>query len=347
VGVGAWDKLVARYAYTQFADEADEQAGLAAIVREAIDRNLLFLSDADARSAGAAHPLANLWDNGADPIAELDRIMAVRRSALESFSDKNIPEGDPLALLENVLVPLYLGHRYQLDATAKSIGGSVYSYAMRGDGQVPITPVPAERQRAALNAMLRTIETAELTLDESILSLIPPLPHGYDDDRERFARNTGRLFDPLAAARVAAEMTVGNLLQRARAARLIINQGMNQTALSLEEVIDRLLGATWLVGPPSGDYEKAVARTVESVVLNKLIDLAGQREASTDVRAAASASLERLAELIADRVEPGDAPERAHHRLALDEITRFLDRPHRPAEDPRSLSPPPGSPIGD
>ena len=40
------------------------------VLRDGEARGLTFISDADARPIGSAHPDVNLWDNGADAVAE-------------------------------------------------------------------------------------------------------------------------------------------------------------------------------------------------------------------------------------------------------------------------------------
>jgi hypothetical protein len=39
-----------------------------------------------------------------------------------------------MATLEDVLVPLYMGHRYQVEAVAKLVGGEDYTFSLRGKG---------------------------------------------------------------------------------------------------------------------------------------------------------------------------------------------------------------------
>jgi hypothetical protein len=161
-GVGAWDRHAIRYAYAQFAPGADEAAELERIVRAGLDEGLIFLSDGDARPPGAANPLANLWDNGADPVAEVARVMEVRRIALARFGAASLAPGRPFADLGEVLAPLYFYHRYQLTAAAKTLGGLNYRHSLRGDGQPTSSPVPAEDQRAALAAILTALEPSAL-----------------------------------------------------------------------------------------------------------------------------------------------------------------------------------------
>ena len=139
---------------------------------------MLYVTDEDARPANSAHPLASLWDSGSDPIATLGHEMEVRRIGLSTFGIRNIPVGTPLSELERQLLPLYLHHRYQLQAAVKSLGGVYLTYAVRtaaGPNPSKVAEVVSpERQRAALDAVLRTLSIDELRIPERILDLIPP-----------------------------------------------------------------------------------------------------------------------------------------------------------------------------
>ncbi len=168
--------------------KADE---LENMVRDGLDRGLFILSDADARPAGAAHPLANLWDNGSDPVEALVETLAVRRIALDRFGESAVPEGTPLAELEEVLVPLYLHHRFQLQAAVKVIGGLEYSYALRGDGQDAFAFIDPERQMRALEVVLSILDPATLDLPESVLEQIPPRPARIREDSRALSGTDG------------------------------------------------------------------------------------------------------------------------------------------------------------
>ncbi|HRJ16314.1 MAG TPA: zinc-dependent metalloprotease, partial [Saprospiraceae bacterium] len=163
-GIGAWDKRAVIYGYQHFPAGTDETKALQDILRETEKMNLPYLTDQDARPQGSAHPQAHLWDNGASAAAELRRLLEVRKTALGRFGELNIPTGTPMADLERVLVPLYLAHRYQVEAAAKVVGGVQYSYAMRGDGQTPALPVDDKLQRDALAALLLTLDPKNLVL---------------------------------------------------------------------------------------------------------------------------------------------------------------------------------------
>ena len=69
--------------------------------------------------------------------------MQMRAKALAGFSAQKIRFGVPMSTLEEVLAPVYLFHRYQVEAAAKIVGGLNYTYAVRGDGQPIAEIVPA------------------------------------------------------------------------------------------------------------------------------------------------------------------------------------------------------------
>jgi len=338
IGVGAWDRHAIRWAYSEFAPGTDETVVLDEIAREGIDAGLLFLTDRDARPAGAAHPSANLWDNGADSVAALEQTLAVRRHALDRFGESNVAAGQPLALLEEVLATVYLHHRYQLDATVKLIGGADYRYALAGDGQPLIRPVPPQRQTDALRAVLSVLEPGTLDIPESVLARVLPRPFGYGDNRELFENATAPLFDALAAAAVAADQAVAALLQPQRCARVIDQQRRDPAMPGLEKVLDALLDAGFSA-PATGRHGE-IQRTVQRVIVDRTIALLGDPGATSGVKAAVRAAIERLAARIGS---DGDA----HERYLAAWLRRALDRPF-PAHAPSAQTPtaPPGSPIG-
>jgi hypothetical protein len=180
VGIGEWDIVTVAYGYQDFPAGTDESAALLSILDDAWDRDILYLSNQDI----SAHPRVDQWSNGTDAAAELNRMMEVRSIALSRFGETAIKRDMPLATMEEVLVPLYMHHRYQVTAAASALGGIYYIYAMRGDGRVPVRPVPANEQEAALDALLATLDPAVLVLPPSVLENLPPRPSGYGRSRE-------------------------------------------------------------------------------------------------------------------------------------------------------------------
>ena len=338
VGIGEWDEVAIAYGYQDYPAGTDAGSALQSLLDDAWDEDLRYLTNQDT----AVHPRVHQWANGTDPARELERMLQVRRVALDRFGESAIPAGRPLATLEEALVPLYLHHRYQVDAAASALGGADYVYAMRGDGRVPVTPVPGDRQRAALTALLRTLEPAELTLPEGVLQRIPPRPPGHGLHRELFPRRTGPVFDALTPAVVAADLTVSRILIPSRAARLVEQALLDESLPDLEEVLEALTDGAFDT-PAESAYERAVRRAVQRVVVERLMALA-ERAPMAEVRAHAVDALERIR-----AVDSRRAVERAYDRLLRRDIERFLERPGDPVPGPADSAPPapPGSPIGD
>jgi len=230
VGIGEWDKRVVLYGYQDFPDDADVEAGRDQIMADTIDSGIVYVNDGDSRPIGSAHPLGNLWDNGADSIAELENLLQVRAYAMGRMSERNIRPGRPMATLEEVLVPIYLIHRFQLIAVGKLVGGEEFNYALRGDGQGISTLVSADRQREAIAALLNTISPAVLRVPDNVLRLIPPRPPGHPKSRETFPSSTGKIFEQFGAAQSAAALTLEVMLEPSRAARLIASNARQDDA---------------------------------------------------------------------------------------------------------------------
>ena len=339
VGIGEWDQVAIAYGYQDYPAGTDATPALQSLLDEAWEEDVRYLTNQDA----AAHPRVHQWANGTDPARELERMLRVRRVALDRFGESAIPAGRPLATLEEALVPLYLHHRYQIDAAASALGGVDYVYAMRGDGRVPVTPVPVDRQRAALAALLRTLEPAELTLPRSVLQRIPPRPPGHGLHRELFPRRTGPVFDALTPAIVAADLTVSQILTPTRAARLVGQAILDETLPDLGEVIGTLIDAVFDAAAGT-TYEFAVRRAVQRVVVERLMGLA-DRAPMVEVRAHARSALEA----VVGRARLELRAEAVYGRVLAGDIERFLARPGRAVPIPVGPAPvaPPGSPIGD
>ncbi len=344
VGMGAWDLRAVLYAYQDFPDDVDADAERAKIIAETIASGLRFVSDEDSRSVGTAHPDGNLWDNGADALEELEHLMRVRAYALGRFSERNIRLGRPLATIEEALVPIYLLHRYQLQAVGKLVGGERFRYALRGDGQRATQPVDGARQRAAIDAMLATIDPAALRVPDKLLDMIPPRPPGHSLSRETFPRSTGATFDPLGPARSAVSLTLDVLLDPRRAARMIVAHARRPDLPGFDEAVSALMAATWYATRSNG-VDAEIQRATEQQVLTRLMLLANDEGADAQARAIALDAVDGLDSWLGARAAGGDDPGwRAHYKFARLRIDRMRQDP-KSLEDLEPIAVPPGSPI--
>lgn len=344
-GIGEWDKRTILYGYQDFPDGTNEAEALKNILQENIKMGLLYLSDQDARPAGSASPNAHLWDNGKSAIDELRRLSKVRATALQNFGEKNIPEGMPMAYLENVLVPLYLAHRYQVEAVSKVLGGVNYTYAVRGDGQPANEMVSDEAQREALEALLETLNPSFLVIPEKVIELIPPQPIGYGRDRELFKIHTGLTFDPLGAAESSANNTLSFLLNPERLARVVEQHARDPRRLSLYELMDEVLSAV-RVDTKKPAIEQELARITEKLAVQHILQLAGDDGVMRQVSAVAWLKineLEKRLEQLANYTQ--DPSQLAHYTYLREQIAQFK---RRPADYKMPAAPglPDGSPIG-
>ena len=335
VGIAEWDKVAIRYGYSEFAKDLDEKTELNNILMDGIEKGIVFLSDQDARPHGSAHPKAHLWDNGIDAADELLRILKIRKKALSDFSENNISVGDPMAKLEEVLVPVYFLHRYQTEAAVKVIGGLEYNYAIRGDGNYTTKLVEPKVQMKALEAVLETINPKQLALDESIIQLIPPKPLGYWRGRENVKTHTGLTFDPLAAAETSAKITIELLLNPQRCARLVELNVRENAQPSLDKILEHINSHIQNSAVDS-DLEKEIQFIIGNLFVDELIHLSKNEYASSLVRATTRG-------FILDKINLSNEDYKDKYLKA--KVEKFLKEPIV-IQPSKSLMPPDGSPIG-
>ncbi len=348
VGVGAWDVLAATWLYAEFPDGANEDQELDTILRDGYGRGLRFVGDREARSVGTAHPYASVWDNGGDAVDALVETMAVRKIALDRFSSRSIRNGQPIAQLRQVIVPIYLYHRYQTAAAAKLIGGFEFSYKLSGDVLSVGIPVDDVEQRRALAALVETLDPAALALPDALVNQLTPPLGGFGalaGGGETFAGRTEPVFDVTAAADSAATITLNALLHPARAARLVEFRRRNQTALGFEEMLT-VIETKVFADPPEVSHRE-IARTLRNRFVSSLIELSLNEDAAPTVRAHVDAKLRALT----NRLSPGffgARPDYRNHNAWLS--SRINAHLNRPAGASPSANPapeiPPGSPIG-
>jgi hypothetical protein len=344
-GIGEWDKVAIAYGYQDFPARTDEHAALDRILSDAFARGLRYLTDQDARPASASSSFAHLWDNGTNVIDGLNNTMKVRAAALNRFGENNIREGAPMATLEDVLVPLYMYHRYQIEATAKLIGGEDYTFSLRGKGDRNPQITPPDEQKRALYAVLETLKPENLALPESLLKLIPPRPPGYARTREDFRIRTYPTFDALAPAEAYANHVSDFLLNQERAARLVEFHARDPQYPSFDEVLDKIIAVTFKARMETG-YNAEIQRVVNMVILNDLMALASGERASNQVRAIAEFRLELLKTwLLGQRDLTRDENQIAFLNYAANQIKRFQDDPKK-MNVTKPNDPPDGQPIG-
>jgi hypothetical protein len=343
VGPGAFDVFAIRYGYGIFPPES-EQDSLRAIVGDGLKRGLLFLSDADARPDFSSDPRTNLWDDASSATEFLRREMDVRRVAMSRFNERNIRVGEPIALLQERFAPVYFMHRFALNSLTKTIGGMEYANAVRGDGVQATHPIDASAQRTALSALVAALEPSELAIPDTVLTLLGPRPFSYQTDIELFSTRTRPAFDELGAARTLAQMIVDGILQRERTARVVEFATRMGDPLTLGQIIDALT-AGWTSAPLSSRKLEALRRVSQRAVVDRLLQLAADKEAAPEVRGIVELKLTELRSRSKALAASGNEDRRAHWGSISADLNRWLERQELPSPTP-ALKPPPGDPFG-
>jgi hypothetical protein len=341
VGVGKWDMATVKWLYGEPPPGRDAQAWADAEAKRIVDSGLRYVEDRDARSDDTAQPWASLWDDGPDATAELNRLMVVRRAAIDHFGLSALAPGEPMANLRRRFVPVWLLHRYQMVAAVKSIGGVYTQYAVNGGGHEASDPVPPKAQRAALDAVLATLAPDQLRVPQRLVPLLSAPRNGSRNRQyniELFSDSAGTPFDPLVAADAAAELTLDALLAPTRLARVEAQHAGDANALGVDELLDRLLAATL------PDHTDALERRIAHRTLMTMAATAHDPRTTPGVAATLDQRLHDVALALAHR--NGDAADRAWgaslSRLLLD--PQQLDK--ELARHARSTGIPPGAPIG-
>ena len=345
IGLGAWDQFAIDWLYGDPAG-ADPNVAAAAKAAEADRLGMRFVSDENARSASASQPWGSLWDDGADPIAELGRMMDVRAAAIARFGPSALAPGEPAAALRRKFVPIWLLHRYQIEAAAKWLGGVFSTYAIAGGAGVTSATVDGVAQHRALDALMTTLAPETLDVPDA---LIEQLSAGWSGESDRqtdieVMRTAGSaVFDPLVAAAVAAQITLDALLAPERLARLADQHRRDARVPGPALVAGRLLT---LAGERSPDARlAAVRRAVGTRIVLTLAKAAAAPASGTDASSAIAQALAdwaraQSARNFADPADRGWALATARllaDREALAEVLR---------DEKSDVTIPPGMPIG-
>jgi hypothetical protein len=340
VGIGEWDKMAVAYGYQHFPSGTNEDDALNSIIDKGLNDGLRYITDRDARAEGGSHPYAHLWDNGNNATTELDRLLALRKAAMARFGENSIPIGRAITTLEEVLVPLYNMHRYQIEAVSKLVGGLEYSYAVRGDSQAPTKAVSNQDQMNALRALMKSIDPAVLEIPTHIVDLIAPRAPGAEPNRELFAKRTGITFDAYSPAEALSDFTLGLIFNPERANR-IVQQATRGMSPTLNDLLNETIQFTFKSQRKSGAQLHIQLQT-EQILLAHLINLTLDQRSAPLTRAISRSILSDLNTYITGQLKTASDPiVKAHLQFAAD---RIANPTTLPATTARSL--PPGAPIG-
>jgi hypothetical protein len=260
-------------------------------------------------------------------------------------------------------VPIYLFHRYEVDAASKLVGGTYFTYAVKDDGLAAPARVPGSEQRRALRALLATLDPETLDLPEPLLGLLSAGQFSTPDkqvDIEVFgAPNSTPFdlqagdtavrtppFDLLMAASAAADITLGDLLNVARLNRVAQQGALDPEQLGLPELLAETLKAVFAAAPKKeGAHLAALRRCIEGRLLARLGHALEDESLSVEAAADAHAALAELGDRL-QKFKDRDAEEAATVRYYADIITHDKLKDFAKTMITDHAVPPAGMPIG-
>jgi hypothetical protein len=243
----------------------------------------------------------------------------------------------------------YLHHRWAIEAGIGYIGGMYHNIVVKGETLPPTEIVPAALQREVLGLLMEALQPANLAIPESLLAQLTPAPgENLEDMSNDYA------FDHLRAARILSAMILEPLFTPARAARLVAFADRQPDALSLPQVVDAVLDATWRAPADANPRDASLRRVTQRVALDSLMMLGAHADTSPEVRAYVLDQIAALGESLRTRSDQNPITNAHYHQAARD-IARHLENPAENAPKsvlvwgsrPRSRYPlPPGPPVG-
>ena len=337
-GIGEWDKASVAYSYSEFDELQDEKLELNKILENSFKNNLSFISDADSRPIGSSHPSAHLWDNGSDALTELRKIIQIRDIALRNISLDHLKKGEPYSNLQDIIVPIYLLHRYQSEAVVKLIGGVDYDYAVKGNIKYEINMVEKNKQREALTNFIELLTPEKLKFPNKLKKLLFPKAFGSKVTRENFLTQTGVTFDFIGAANTLSDNLLKLLLNSERVSRLIQQTGFDVSQLSFEEVLENLFAISFKKRYSDNHY-KQINEVVKHNILKNIFSLGQNPKVYSEAKAIIFSKLESLDNFLAGQEDL------IYSNYYRSEIQKYFDNPDdfKPKLINRM---PDGSPIG-
>ena len=333
--IGDWDKISVKYAYTDIQENEDLELNL--IIEEAVNKGLYFLSDSDSRPIGSANPLSHLWDNGELPYKELNKLLKVRDLALQNIDLENLVDGEPYDRIEDILVPIYMLHRYQIEATAKAIGGVDYLYFVKNRNNDKVKFVNSKLQIESLESLLNVLNPKNLTLPNNLIDILSPRSFRNPRTRENFESKTGVTFDYINASSSVVNHTFKFLMNSERINRINQQNMFGENILKLDKYL-MMISNSIFDNKKMSLYESSINNNVASLFLDHLF-LAFNNSKTNDlsksiILSSIMINLERLSN------NPND-----YNNFLMNKIRGFLDNPdkYKPIEKTKI---PDGSPIG-
>ena len=335
--IGDWDKVSVRYAYTDFQENENEDVKLNDIIEEAVNKGLYFLSDSDSRPVGSANPFSHLWDNGEFPYKELDKLLKVRDLALKNIDLDNLVDGEPYDRIEDILVPIYMLHRYQIESAAKAIGGVDYLYFVKNKNNDKVKFVDSKLQKESLKSLLNVLNPKNLVLPNNLIQILSPRSFRNPRTRENFESNTGVTFDYINASSSIINHTLTFLMNPERINRIYQQNMFGENILMLDDYLT-IISNSIFSNKRMSPYESSINKNTSSLFLDHLFLTFNNSNTNDLSKSVILSSIMNTKEKLSSNLND-------YNRFLVNKINGFIDNPDKyiPVEKTKI---PDGSPIG-
>jgi hypothetical protein len=250
--VGDYDLWAIRYGYAPSgSSDAGQDAAFARTI--ASESNLpghQYSTDEDTYPADALDPRTAIWDLGDDPLRYAKDHTAYLASLWTNpkFEERVLgPEGS-YPTLRRAMDNLINQYARSLGMAVKYVGGQYQSRDLAGqkDGKLPLTPVPAARQREALDLIgKRGFAADAFRIDPALLNRLVQDRWAHWGAPNPFAPNQRLDYDLQIKVATIQRALLDGLMSPNLLARMREAEATSPEPMRLTEYFDRLTGLLW------------------------------------------------------------------------------------------------------
>jgi hypothetical protein len=340
--VGTYDRWAIRYGYTPSGSrDADADYAFARrIADESLQPGHEYSTDEDTYPADSPDPRTNIYDLGSDPLQfAKDRTAYLARLWRDpGFEERVVGKSGDLGALRRAFDTVVQQYATAAGMAVKYVGGSYMTRVDRGQvgERAPVDPVPAAKQREAVDFLSRAVWSADaMAAPANLLERMPPnrwshwgMGAGTFAGRQDYAWN-----DRVLAIQ---SVMLNAVTAPALLSRLREQESRSSDAYTLAEHFDRLTRALWgevgganpaLIRRLEGPHTR---RELQRAFVDRMADMVAEPPAGApdDARALARLALTRVdarcAKALAGEVVLRDAT-RAHLIETRARIKRALE----------------------
>lgn len=337
--IGPYDYWAIEYAYKPIS--GNEAAELKKIASRSPEPDLIYATDED--MYGSHDPLVNTYDLGNDNLRYAKDRIELTKELLKGLDEKVVRDGESWARLRTAFSVLLSQYGNSAHLASNYIGGQSISRDFKGtdESRDPIVPIAGEKQREALDFLLKEILVDEpFDFSPQVLRRLA-LEHWYHwgSDSMGSSSEFNVYSRILAIQRIALSHCLNAaVMQRLQNHELMVDE--DAKPMKISELIKTVTDHIW---SDLEDEPSLVKRNLQTEHLNRMIAIVAGPQSSTssavfvlmrssgsypnEARSLARMHLVKLAKRLQSVVDNGDLNDttQAHYEAALARITKVLN----------------------